>query len=218
MYLQREIADRFHERFGLPLSEAYGIIEIGLPCINADRPIDKKGSVGRTLPDYEMYLEPRGLGDDLKAIKVRGKGMLDAYYEPWQPREVIMADGWFATGDLGEIDDDGYLFIQGRSKEIINIGGMKFFPQEVETLLESHPFIREACVFAYRKACMGEIAHAQVVLSADQGTAVSEDALKDYCRAHLAPFKIPEKIEFVDQLARTASGKLIRQDTRLSRS
>ena len=218
MYLRGEIADAFQRRFDLPLSEAYGIIEVGLPCINHDRPLDKRGSVGRVLPDYEIQLEDEGLGDELRAIKLRGKGFLDAYYEPWQPRSDIMPGGWFATGDLGYLDADGYLFIQGRSKEIINTGGMKFFPQEVEACLESHPAVSEACVFAHRDPRMGEIPHAHVVADTGAAEPPGEPALKAHCARHLAAFKIPEKIEIVGELARTASGKLIRQDTRLRRS
>ena len=218
MYLRGEIAEAFHRRFGLPLSEAYGIIEIGLPCINHDRPLEKRGSVGRVLPDYEILLEDQGLGDELRAIKLRGKGFLDAYYDPWQPRTAIMPDGWFATGDLGYLDNEGYLFIQGRSKEVINIGGMKFFPQEVETVLESHPAIKEACVFPHKDDRMGEIPYAQVVKEASSGEPPEEEALRNYCAGYLAPFKLPEKIEFVEELARTASGKLIRQDLIIKRT
>lgn len=218
MYLRDEIAESFYRRFNLPLSEAYGIIEVGLPCINHDRPLEKRGSVGRVLPDYDIRIEDVGLGSELGAIKLQGKGFLDAYYSPWQPREELMADGWFATGDLGYLDADGYLFIQGRSKEIINIGGMKFFPQEVETVLESHPAIREACVFPHRDSRMGEVPFAQVVLEASNKEPPGADDLKAYCARLLAPFKIPESIEFVETLARTASGKLIRQELKIKRS
>lgn len=218
MYLRGEIADAFYRRFELPLCEAYGIIEIGLPCINHDNPVKKRGSVGRLLPAYEIQMEDIGLGDELCAIKLRGEGILDAYYEPWQSREAILSDGWFATGDLGYLDDDGYLFIQGRSKEIINIGGMKFFPQEVEAYLETHPAVLEACVFPHHDIRMGEVPYARIILDQTTIELPDEEALKQYCSQDLAFYKIPEKFEFVEELARTASGKLIRQDARLQRS
>jgi long-chain acyl-CoA synthetase len=108
----------------------------------------KPGSVGLPLPAYRLRLRDMASGGDLKAIDVRGKGMIDAYYRPWRTRAEITTDGWFETGDLGRFDADGYLYILGRSKEMISVGGMKFFPQEVEAVLESHPAIAQACVFA----------------------------------------------------------------------
>lgn len=208
--LRSEIAEAFYNRFKMPLSESYGIIEIGLPCNNLDKPISKQGSVGRVLPAYDIQIEDIGLGDELKAIKFRGKGFLDAYYSPWQTREKIMSDGWFATGDLGRLDEEGYLYILGRSKEMINVGGMKFFPQEVESILESHPYIKEAYIFAHHHKRLGEIPLAQVVLVQNLENPSIEQELKDHLRQHLTNFKIPEKIEFVDTLTKTASGKLIR--------
>lgn len=122
-----------------------------------------------------------------------------------------MEDGWFDTGDLGHIDEDGYLFIIGRSKEMISVAGMKFFPQEVETVLESHPDVKEACVFAAPQAQTGEVARARVVLkngNLDEGVT---PALIAHCAAHLASYKVPEQILLVNVLPRTASGKLIRR-------
>lgn len=209
--LQGEVATAFYNRFKIPLSDTYGIIEVGLPFINLDNPVGKRGSIGRVLPAYEIRMEEIGDGDEAKAIKLRGKGFIDAYYDPWQTREEIMPDGWFATGDLGRMDAEGYLYIVGRSKEIINVGGMKFFPQEVESVLESHPAVKEACVFSHHHKRFGEVPHARVVLARIGGNPPTAIELKDYCMERLTPFKVPEDIRFVDALARTASGKLIRR-------
>jgi len=207
--LKSEIAAAFLKRFGIALSQAYGIIEVGLPCINLLGESAKPGSVGRVLPAYEIRLIDAGAGD-AKAIEVRGKGIVDAYYNPWKPRSEIMTDGWFATGDIGRFDEDGYLFITGRSKEMISVGGMKFFPQEVEAVLESHADVAEAYVYAEAHARLGEVPHALVVAPLNVSTRAAVVELRDYCLLHLTAFKVPQRIEYVDELPRTASGKLRR--------
>ncbi|MBI4698010.1 MAG: long-chain fatty acid--CoA ligase [Nitrospirae bacterium] len=210
--LRNEISNKFYDRFNIPLVNTYGIIEVGLPCINL-WPLGKESSVGQVLPSYEISMEDMGLGDGHKAIKFRGKGFIDAYYDPWQTRSEIMTDGWFTTGDLGMVDHEGYLFILGRSKEMINVGGMKFFPREVEAILESHPSVREAYVFAVKHAMFGEIPNANVVMNKGFEDSFSGAQLQAFCRSHAALYKVPEKIEVVDILPRTASGKLIRRKT-----
>jgi long-chain acyl-CoA synthetase len=211
--LTPEIAQAFDRRFGIPLTQAYGIIEIGLPFICTERQMDKLGSVGKLLPAYQMRLLDHGDDADARGIQVRGKGMLDAYYDPWRERaELLTEDGWFDTGDLGRLDEDGFLYIVGRSKEMISVAGMKFFPQELETVLESHPAVKEACVFPAPHEQTGEVAHARVVLreaTASPDT-VSQELIA-YCAAHLASYKVPERILPMSELPRTASGKLIRR-------
>ena len=208
--LRTEIALAFHQRFGLPLNETYGIIEVGLPAANLNQPKERQGSVGRVLPAYGIKLLGQD-GNGIGEILLRGPGLLDAYYQPWQRREQILQahGGWLATGDLGLIDGDGYLFIVGRSKEMISVGGMKFFPQEVENVLERHPAIRAACVFAIKARRLGETPVAHLVL-AEGNEPPAEAYLKDYCSQYLASYKIPEQFQWVGSLARTASGKLIR--------
>lgn len=208
--LKSETADAFLRRFGIPLSQAYGIIEVGLPCINLNRDQAKRGSVGRPLPAYEIRMRDMASAGDLKAIDVRGKGLIDAYYSPWKTRAEIMPEGWFETGDLGQVDEDGYLYILGRSKEMISVGGMKLFPQEVEAVLESHPAVKEACVFAQEDDRLGEVPSALVTLTSGSAGQLSTAELREYCLRHLTAFKVPQQIEYVDQLPRTASGKLRR--------
>ena len=209
--LSQKVARAFYERFHLQLSEAYGIIEIGLPFINLGHTLDKPGSVGQLLPAYEMKLDPSPVGDDVKEIKLKGRGMIDAYYDPWTTRDALLDDGWFATGDLGRLDDDGYLFIVGRSKEIINVGGMKCFPQEIEAVLLSCPAVKEAVVYAAPHDRFGEIPAAKVVLKPGAGEDVTEEMLKNFCAERLEILKIPDHIRFVDKLERTASGKIVRR-------
>lgn len=214
-YLRPDIADAFYRRFGIAPNETYGIIEVGLPAVNLDAPKEKRGSVGKVLPSYSVKLnapDDNGIGE----IMLFGPGLLDAYYQPWQARNAILNQrgGWLATGDLGFIDEDDYLFIVGRSKEMISVAGMKFFSREVETVLERHPAIQAACVFAVKTRRLGETPIAHIVL-ADNHEPPDEAELKKYCGEHLASYKIPDQFHWVDSLARTASGKLIRNTDKL---
>lgn len=207
--LNPQVAAEFHRRFRRVLNETYGIIEIGLPAINASHSVEKQGSVGIPLPSYEVSLS--GSGDEQGEIMVRGKGVIDAYYAPWKGRETILQEqgGWFKTGDLGKIDEDGFLFIVGRSKEVISVGGMKFFPQEVERILEQHPDVKAAWVYPEKDIHLGNLPAAHIVLH-DPENSPTPEVLSAFCAASLAQYKVPKRFTVVEQLIYTASGKLIR--------
>ncbi|HKB05050.1 MAG TPA: class I adenylate-forming enzyme family protein [Gemmataceae bacterium] len=210
--LERSAAEKFRRRFGLPLTQALGIIEVGLPFINVDFAADRPEAVGRVLPAYRLRLEDTGLGPHHGEVLLSGKGFLDAYYEPWCPRAQIMPDGWFRTGDVGELDADGCLFLRGRTKDVISVLGAKFFPQEVEAVLLSHPAVAAACVVARPDARLGEVPYARVVAH-DPAVPPTEADLLRYCRRRLAAFKVPQRIEFCPDLPRTASGKVLHRAT-----
>jgi long-chain acyl-CoA synthetase len=207
-----EIAEKFRQKFGFELAECYGIIEMGLPFANSSADPQKRGSVGKILPGYKIKIsnpDKEGVGE----ILLKGKGMFDAYFCPWQPSRKASPSGWFNTQDLGRLDQDGYLFILGRSKQMINFSGMKIFPFEVESLLNSHPLIKESLVYGKPHPEYGQLAAAKIVLK-NSHTAVDPQALKEFCYQHLAAYKVPKEFEFVDTLPKTASGKIIISDIR----
>lgn len=206
--LKADLGHRFYERFGVPLTQALGIIEVGLPCINIENARRSPEAVGAVLPAYQLQLTESDFGEGLYEIRLRGPGFLDAYYHPWREREAILDDGWFATGDICRVDDGGCLTIHGRSKDVINISGMKFFPQEIEAVLCEHPAIRAARVYSLQDERWGERAIAEVI--AETATeAPGVKVLLDWCRSRLAPFKIPSQIQYVTSFPRTASGKVL---------
>ena len=200
--LPEAIARRFFERFGRPLTEAYGIIEVGLPFIHAPAAGAYDGRLGRPLPAYEIRLAD---GE----VQIRGPGLFDAYFSPWQTRADIAPDGWFRTGDLGELLPDGDLRLLGRRKAVINFSGMKIFPQEVEAVLDRFPGVAEALVYGEPHAEFGQLPQAKLVLRAGSGP-LDERALRAFCRTHLAPHKIPKAFDVVAALPKTASGKIRR--------
>ncbi len=208
MALRPEIAAKFHERYRIPITQALGLIEVGLPCINTGHAADQPDAVGHVLPAYELKLEETGLGPDLQEISFRGPGFLDAYYRPWRTRSEITTDGWFATGDIGSLDDSGCLHIRGRSKDVINVMGMKFFPQEVERVLLSHPGVQEAAVLTETDERLGEIPVAQIVPEAGAADDLQSE-LRELCQDQLTSFKIPHRFDFVTEVERTASGKVL---------
>lgn len=208
MKLPEAVAEEFSCKFGFELAEAYGIIEVGLPFIRLSGGREKRGSVGRPLPDFEIRLDhpdAEGVGE----ILIRGKGMLDAYYSPWQGREEVLRDGWFRTGDLGQIDGDGFLTILGREKDVINFVGMKIFAQEVEAVLNRFPQVKESLVFGVPHPRYGELPVAKIVWRAAADDALLND-LRRFCYQRLAQYKVPKEFQVVDSLPRTASGKIKR--------
>jgi long-chain acyl-CoA synthetase len=210
MRLPETDARRFVEKFGVELTEAYGIIEVGLPFVNRSSDPAKRGSVGSILPDYEARIESpnaEGIGD----VYLRGRGMFDAYVSPWRGRDQALMDGWFKTGDLGRIDSDGFLFLVGRVSNVINFAGMKIFPDEVESVLNQHPAVKESLVYATAHAEYGELPCADIVLSGETDAAdLDTTGIRRFCYQHLASYKVPKDFRQVLRLDKTASGKLKR--------
>lgn len=201
-----EIAEKFSRKFGFQLAESYGIIEIGLPFTNTSGSIAKRGSVGKILPDYKIKIlnpDAQGVGQ----IQIKGKGMFNAYFYPWRSRKKALVGGWFNTGDLGCLDKDGFLFILGRHKQVINFNGMKIFPFEVESLLNTHPLVKESLVYGLRHPEYGQLPVAKIVLKRN-ATGFDAGILRKFCYQHLAAYKVPKEFEWVNHLPKTVSGKL----------
>jgi long-chain acyl-CoA synthetase len=204
--------ERFEAVYGVPVGQAYGIIEAGLPCINVGTAGVPAMSVGRPVPGYDIavlsdggeLLAPGASGE----IVVRGDGLFSAYYAPWRRREHVTRAGWFATGDIGRVDDSGALYLEGRKKSVIFVAGLKFFPEEVEDCVNEFPGIKESRVFARPHAELGEVACAEIVPS---GHRVDVEALEAHCARLLSPFKVPVEFTVVDAVSRTPGGKILRR-------
>jgi long-chain acyl-CoA synthetase len=220
--LRREYADAFANRFGQPLTQALGIIEVGLPVINLTSAGSKPQALGRPLPDYEVWLR----GDDGQPvigpsspertgeICIRGPGMLDAYLEPWAPAHEILEPDGFRTGDQGWFDPDGDLHLIGRRANRICMAGMKFFGEEVEAVLDAHAGVRESRVYAVEHAHLGEIPCAEISLL-DSAHPPERSELVRHCREQLPSYKIPREFRVVEELKRTSSGKVRRRGSHL---
>jgi long-chain acyl-CoA synthetase len=146
-------------------------------------------------------------------VAVRGPGFLDAYASPWMSRDQILRDGWFITGDIGRFDKDGFLFLSGRKTAVINVAGRKVFPEEIEAVLNQHPAVRESRAYGRLHSHLGEIIEAELVLT-HPGTNL--DTVRDFCRSHLASFKIPSNLHVVNSLPRTAVTGKIRREAALA--
>ena len=209
MPLDPAVAAAFRAKFGVALTQAYGIIEVGLPCLNDDLSERRAASVGRLQKAYQLRLanpSPAGVGE----VQLRGPGLFDAYCEPFAWRETLYPDGWFPTGDLGRLDEDGYLFLTGRSKNVINFLGMKIFPEEVEQVLDHFPGIAESRVSG-ETANSVEYPVAEIVPEAPEKVDAQWLAsLRRYCFEHLAKYQVPVDFRVVKALPRTASGKIRR--------
>ena len=204
--LPPSVAEAVAERAGqLPL-ERYGMTETVMLTSN---PVDgprRPGSVGFPVPGVELRL------DDGDEIQVRGPNVIAGYHErPDADAEAFTGDGWFRTGDLGRFDEDGYLAIIGRSRELIISGGFNVHPREVEERLLTHPGVREVAVVGRPSPEWGEEVTA-VVVAGDEP--LDLDALRAHAAAGLAAYKRPKRYAIVDALPRNALGKVLRGDLR----
>jgi long-chain acyl-CoA synthetase len=196
-------AQAFDQRYGVALSQGLGIIEVGLPLLNLRRSREKPTSVGRPLPDYAA--EVRGDGE----LFLRGPGMFDAYLLPWRSRDEVLEDGWFRTGDVARIDEDGDIYLLGRSHSVINVAGLKCFPEEIEAVLCEVPEVLRVRVTGKLNPRFGAVPVAEVV-PRDLANPPKISALAAYCRGALARYKVPIEFRLVESVPLTASGKIQR--------
>jgi long-chain acyl-CoA synthetase len=215
--LRREVAERFSGRFGLPVAQALGVIEVGLPVVNLEAAASKPEALGRPLPDYEVWLRGedgaplRGATSPARTgeICIRGPGHLDAYIDPWLPAAAVLEPDGFRTGDQGWFDADGDLRLVGRRASRISMAGMKFFGEEVEAVIDTHPAVRESRVFGREHAHLGEIPAAEIV-PLDPAHPPGRAELAAFCRERLPGYKVPREFRVVSELERTSSGKVRR--------
>jgi len=210
--LPKQTAEKFHARFGKPLVQGFGIIEIGLPLLNTGGAADFPEALGRPLPAFDVELrDEEGVpvdGGKIGELWIKGPGFFDAYLSPWQSVEEVCVDGWFATGDLAETDAAGRVYLRGRKKSVINVSGMKVFPEEIEAVLNAHPAVAKSRVTGVDHPVFGAVPVAEVILAEDMDVTARE--LTDWCRASLSAFKVPVRIREVNELPLTASGKIRR--------
>ncbi len=212
--MPEEAMRRLQQRFGLQIAEGYGLTEAS-PVVtsSAGMPV-KIGSVGKVLEGVEVRLVDENGDDALQGdsgeIWVKGPNVFMGYLnEPDQTARVLTKDGWLRTGDIATVDDEGYLYLVDRAKDLIIVSGFNVFPNEVEEVLATHPGVQEVGVVGVPHPHQGEAVKAFVVPKA--GAHLDEDQLIDWCSDHLARYKCPSKVLFVDQLPRNVSGKLLRR-------
>lgn len=205
---------RLHERFGLQVLEGYGLTEAA-PIVTSTAGLPMKvGSVGKVLEGIEVRLVDEDGDDALRGdpgeVWVRGANVFHGYLDDADATaRVLTPDGWLRTGDIAVSDDDGYLYLVDRAKDLVIVSGFNVYPAEVEDVLGEHPDVAEVGVVGVPHPHTGEAVKAYVVLHS--GATAHEETLVSWCLDHLARYKCPSKVLFVDQLPRNMSGKLVRR-------
>ena len=216
--LTTETHNAFSERTGVAILERYGMTETGM---NSSNPYDgerRAGTVGFPLPGVDIRItqpeQATALPDgEVGMIEVRGPNVFSGYWGmPEKTAEELRSDGWFITGDLGMIDDRGYLQIVGRGKDLVISGGYNVYPREVEQIIDEHPDVEESAVIGVAHPDFGEGVTAVVVPAA--GANPSESSIQQALDGRLARFKQPKRVMFVDALPRNAMGKVQKNQLR----
>ncbi|MFU8874038.1 acyl-CoA synthetase [Micromonospora sp. SL4-19] len=209
--LPAELHDAVRERTGQQILERYGMTETIMLVSNPYDGPRRPGTVGLPLPGVSVRLAP-GAGGTTE-IEVAGPNVFGGYLDrPEATAEAFTADGWFRTGDLGVLDDDGYLRISGRAKELIITGGYNVYPREVEETLRAHPGVADAAVAGVPSTEWGETVVAYVVPGDVVDTSQLERELTEWCAARLAPYKRPRGWRWIDVVPRNALGKVLRHE------
>ncbi|TGB04114.1 long-chain-fatty-acid--CoA ligase [Halobacillus salinus] len=211
-----EVQEQFEEVTGGKLVEGYGLTETS-PVTHSNFVWGKRisGSIGVPWPDtdakiFRMDMDEEAEAGEIGEIAVKGPQVMKGYWNrPEETAQVLSEDGWFRTGDMGYMTEDGYFYIVDRKKDMIIAGGYNIYPREVEEVLYEHSEVQEAVVVGVPDPYRGETVKAFIVKK--QGSDITEDELNEYCRKNMAAYKVPRIYEFRDELPKTAVGKILRR-------
>jgi long-chain acyl-CoA synthetase len=219
--LMAETKREFEERTGARLVEGYSLTEGMMACcVNPVKGTNKIGSIGLPLPDVEIRIvdaedssREMHTGEVGEMLLRAPQHMAEYWNNPTETAETLRTHGvggpWVHTGDLAYMDEDGYIFIVDRKKDMMKTSGFQVWPREIEEVIATHPSVLEVGVAGIPDATKGEVAKAWVVLRA--GKTCTEAELRAYCRERLAPYKVPAKVEFRSDLPKTMVGKVLRR-------
>jgi long-chain acyl-CoA synthetase len=218
MAVQRAVAERWKEVTGKPLIEAYGLTETSpAACINPLTNTEFNGSIGVPIPSTDVSIRDED-GNDVGIgavgeICIRGPQVMAGYWNrPEETAKVMLEGGWFRSGDMGRMDEKGYVFIEDRKKDMILVSGFNVYPNEVEGVAVTHPAVLEAAAVGMPDEKSGELVKLFVVCR--EGESVSEKDLINFCRESLTGYKVPRKVEFRKELPKTNVGKILRRELR----
>lgn len=215
--LQRDNAERFQERFGLTIFEGYGLTEAS-PIVTTTAVVDIPhwGSIGPPLPGVQVRLVSEdgtdALVGDPGEIWVKGPNVFAGYWNDREATDRVLQDGWLHTGDIAVADNHGYLALVDRVKDLIIVSGFNVYPAEVEDVIRMHADVIDVGVFGVTNARTGEEVVAWVVVR--PGSELDHDDIRDHALLHLARYKAPRSVEFVESLPRDTAGKLLRRELR----
>ncbi|MGC8552207.1 MAG: class I adenylate-forming enzyme family protein [Phycisphaerae bacterium] len=210
------LIQRYADFFGLQLLEGFGLTETS-PIVALSVPwANKRGAVGKILPNQQVRLVDDN-GHDLGPnqdgeLWIKGPNVMKGYYKnPTATSEVLTADGWFKTGDIARLDNEGFLSITGRKKEMIIMAGEKIAPSEIEDCLRHHPAVLLAAVIGVKDEGRGEVPVAFVQLEPGLSQKPGVNDLRAFVRQNLAAFKVPRDVYFVDEMPRSPTGKVLKR-------
>ena len=217
MAVQREVAEKWKKVTGVPLIEAYGLTETSpAACINPMDLKDYNSKIGLPIPSTDACILddndnklPTG---EIGEIAIKGPQVMKGYWNrPDETAKVMTADGFFKTGDVGFMDENGFFQIVDRKKDMILVSGFNVYPNEVEDVVVSHPKVFEAAAIGVPDDHSGEVVKVYVVRSDDS---LTEEELKAYCKEHMTGYKRPKFVEFRDELPKSNVGKILRKELR----
>jgi long-chain acyl-CoA synthetase len=209
----REVMERWNNELGAKICEGYGLSEAGpVVSLMPDEGTYKVGSVGIPMKGIEVKVvdeEGKELGHgEVGELLVKGPNIMKGYYNKPEETEKVLRDGWLYTGDMVYIDDDGYIFIVGRKKDLIIRGGFNIYPREIEEVLVSHPLISEAAVVGVPNKYLGEEVKAYV--KQKPGSKLTEEMVLEYCEEKLPYYKTPKFVVFVRSFKKDPSGQILK--------
>lgn len=220
--LPLEVQKKFDQITGGSLVEGYGLTEAS-PVTHCNPlgkdAVVKSGSIGIPLPETDAKIVDSETGTremplgETGELAIRGPQVMKGYWKRPEESASVMRDGWLLTGDIAKMDEDGYFYIVDRKKDMIDASGFKVWPREVEEVLYANPAVKEAAVVGIKDAYRGETVKAFIVLK-DKSNNPGADAIREYCKTQLAPYKVPKVIDFRDELPKTLVGKILRRKLR----
>jgi len=218
MAVQRAVAERWRQVTGKPLIEAYGLTETApAACINPLDIPEFNGSIGLPISSTEVSIRSDeggavGIGQ-VGEICIRGPQVMEGYWNrPEETAKVMLEGGWLRTGDIGRMDEHGFVYIEDRKKDMILVSGFNVYPNEVESVAVMHPAVLEAAAVGVPDDRAGEVVKLYVVLR--QGQSATDREIISFCREHLTGYKVPRTVEFRADLPKTNVGKILRRELR----